>query len=72
MGFYPILSKYQLPKNHRSIALGVIVRGMGNWLPGHNRKNPEIHVSMISNISRVYGSVPRTSWRHWMQKFGIF
>ena len=72
MGFHHILGKKSIPSTHRSIALGVIVRGMGNWLPGNNRKNSEINVSLISNVSRAYGFLPRSGWRSWIHKLGIF
>ena len=72
MGYHKVWVKSALPENHRSIALGVIFQGMGRWLPGYSRRNPEIEVSMISNLSRVARLAPRRGWRGWIQRLGIF
>ena len=72
MGYRSILWKDGLPKNHKSIALGIIYQGMGRWLPGYGRKNPWVEVSVISNFSRVYRRKPAGSWRGWVRRLGIF
>ena len=72
MGYHNTLIKSELPKNQRSIACGVILQGMGKWLPGYNRRNPEIEVSLISNLSNVYRSPSPRGWRRWFQHLRIF
>jgi hypothetical protein len=72
MGYYHLLFKKDLPKNHRSIALGVILQGMGKWLPGYNWRNPEIEVGMISSLSCAYRLTQPRGWRKWIQRMGIF
>jgi len=70
MGYPKIWVDQTLPKNHRSIAFGVIFRSMGGWLPGYSRRNPEIEVSMISNLSNLYRISYARGWRRWIQRLG--
>jgi hypothetical protein len=72
MGYHHIWTNQELPRSHRSIALGVILRSMGRWLPGYSRRNPEIDVSMISNLSHLYRLSAPKGWRRWIQRLGIF
>lgn len=70
MSFYQILGKPS-PYRHKSIALGVIQKDMGDWKIGSNARGPDIDIRIISNFSKIY-QVPRMRWwRRWIQKLGI-
>jgi len=72
MGYHHILGQSNLLRSHHSIGLSMIFRSMGRWLPGYSRRNPEIEVSMISNLSRMYRAPSARGWRRWTLRLGKF
>ena len=69
MGYHHLWGSEKISESHKIIALERILRGMGRWLPGYNRRTPEIEVTMISNYSRIYQPVLSRGWRRWVQRW---
>lgn len=50
-----------------------MAKNLGGWMPGYSRRNPEIHVQMISNVTRSlipFNRVEPYQQKSWFQKAG--
>ena len=74
MGFYHIWKREAFTSSLGKVASSVLESNLGGWRSGYSRKNPEIHVEMISQIGRPSRLVSRPT--HWLQRvrswFGLF
>lgn len=52
MGFYNIWRKEAFSSSLGKVPSTVLGNSLGVWHSGYSRKNPEIHVEMISQIAR--------------------
>ena len=71
MGFHNIWGKAEIPKGHSKIASRVIFQSMTRGQIAFGRKNTEIRVSVIGNLSKVYHSTRKGWLTRWIHKLGL-
>lgn len=66
MGLYYIWKKETFSSSLGRVASSVLESSLGGWRCGYSRRNPEIHVEMISQIGRRDRHISRPT--HWVQR----
>lgn len=66
MGFYHIWKKASAPPVLGRVATTVLGKSLGDWHSGYTRKNPEVHVEVISQIVRPVRGFSRPP--HWFRR----
>lgn len=68
MGFYNPRKRDFIPSQSSQVAFSVLESSLGVWHDGYSRRNPEIHVEMITQITRNIRQ-PSRLWV-WLKRLG--